>query len=262
MKKGEKLKVEKPRQYQQGWTEFYKLKFFLTPDSLIPRPETELLVDEILKIKPDTLLDLGTGSGNIAISVAKNLPAGRQGLPGVKIIATDISEKALEVARKNARFHKVENQIIFLKSDLLEYLSSREGLASHLPAGKAGLKGGIVKVPDVIVTNLPYIPTARLLHIDPMVTEWEPRVALDGGIDGFELYRKLFTQMSKLFASQNEQKKSCLPAGRVYPKYLIGEIDDTQGEIAISETKKYFPDAEAEVKTDLAKKQRILSIRF
>ena len=126
MKKGQKLRVEKPKQYKQGWTEFYKLKFFLTPDSLIPRPETELLVDEIIALaktssypeertgdegsQVKTLLDIGTGSGNIAISVAKNLP-------GVKIFATDISEKALEVAQKNADFHKVKNQISFIKSD-------------------------------------------------------------------------------------------------------------------------------------------------
>lgn len=247
-----KPKTKKPIQYLKGYCEFYKLKFFLTPDSLIPRPETELLVDEILKLAHSsqftvhneatnndertnklTIIDLGTGSGNIAISVAKNLPAGRQGLPGVKIIAIDVSEKALEVARKNAKFHKVEDQIIFLKSDLLDYLML------HL--------GGVTKVPDIIVTNLPYIPTARLLHIDPMVTEWEPRVALDGGIDGFELYRKLFTQMRDK---------------NITPKYLFGEIDYTHGEIAISEANKYFPNAEVSVKTDLAHKQRILTIKF
>ena len=140
-----KKQTQKPIQYQHGYCEFYKLKFFLTPDSLIPRPERELLVDEILKIKPTTLLDLGTGSGNIAIAVAKNLP-------DVKILATDVSEKALEVAHKNAKFHYVEGQIFFEVRDLLE---------------------GMQKAPDIIVTNLPYIPTARLLYIDPMVTEWE-----------------------------------------------------------------------------------------
>lgn len=227
MKKGQKLPVEKPKQYQQGWTEFYKLKFFLTPDSLIPRPETELLVDEIIKIKPEAVLDLGTGSGNIAIAVAKNLP-------DVKIFATDISEKALEVAQRNAKFHKVENQIFFFVSDLLDYL------ASHL-------KGVSVKVPDVIVTNLPYIPTARLMHIDPMVTEWEPRVALDGGVDGFELYRKLFTQI--------EQKK-------LYPKYLIGEIDYSHADFVMEESRSFFPDAQVEVKHDLGKKQRYFVIKF
>lgn len=219
-------KTKQPKQYQQGWNEFYKLKFFLTPDTLIPRPETELLVDEILKIKPGTLLDLGTGSGNIAVAVAKNLP-------NIKIIATDVSEKALEVARKNAKFHKVEDKIFFLKSDLLDYLML------HL--------GGVTKMPDVIVTNLPYIPTARLMYIDPMVTEWEPRIALDGGIDGFELYRKLFAQI--------EQKK-------LYPKYLIGEIDYSHADFVLEESRRFFPNTMVEIKHDLAKKQRYFVIKF
>ena len=243
MKKGQKLRVEKPKQYKQGWTEFYKLKFFLTPDSLIPRPETELLVDEIIALaktssypeertgdegsQVKTLLDIGTGSGNIAISVAKNLP-------GVKIFATDISEKALEVAQKNADFHKVKNQIFFIKSDLLEYL------ASHL-------SGGIVKVPDIIVTNLPYIPTARLLYIDPMVTEWEPKIALDGGEDGFGLYRKLFAQIA---------------GKKLFPRHFIVEIDYTQADLVLQESRRFFPKAEVEVKHDLAKKQRYFVIKF
>ena len=246
MKKGQKLRVEKPKQYQQGWTEFYKLKFFLTPDSLIPRPETELLVDEIIKIanrEPSianrktiqsisdkrqtiTILDLGTGSGNIAIAIAKNLP-------NVKILATDVSEKALEVARKNAKFHKVEKNIFFIESDLL--------LAFHPGVGKLNQKL------DIIVANLPYVPTARLLYIDPMVTEWEPKVALDGGIDGFELYRKLFAQI--------KEKK-------LFPKYIIGEIDYSQANFVYQEARKFFPQAEVDVRHDLAKKQRYFIIKF
>ena len=223
MKKGQKLKVEKPKQYQQGWTEFYKLKFFLTPDSLIPRPETELLVDEVLKltqnIENPVIMDLGTGSGNVAIAIAKNSPE-------AKILATDVSQKALEVARKNSLFHKTSDRIIFETRDLLERMQ---------------------KAPDIIVTNLPYIPTARLLYIDPMVTQWEPKVALDGGIDGFELYRKLFTQI--------EQKK-------LYPKYLIGEIDYSHADFVVQESRRFFPHAEVEVKHDLAKKQRYFVIKF
>jgi release factor glutamine methyltransferase len=229
VKKGEKLKADKPKQYEQGWTEFYKLKFFLTPDSLIPRPETELLVDEVIKLskeikekagKVPTIIDMGTGSGNIAIALAKNLDE-------VGIVATEISPEALEIAKKNARFHKVEtDKIVFIVNDLYEKFTV---------------------APDIIVTNLPYIPTARLLYIDPMVTDWEPRVALDGGEDGFALYRKLFSQIA--------DKK-------LFPKYIIGEIDYTHADIVLQESRKYFPQAQAEVKHDLAKKQRYFVISF
>lgn len=213
----------KPKQYQQGWTEFYKLKFYLTPDVLIPRPETELLVDEVIsltKVSKNSLivLDLGTGSGNVAISIAKNISK-------IKIFATDISEKALKVAQKNAKFHRAERRIIFLQSDLLKEIN---------------------RAPDIIVTNLPYIPSNRLPFLDASVIDFEPRIALDGGSSGFELYRQLFYQM--------KQKN-------IFPKYLIAEIDYTHGD-NLSEIQRYFPNAQVEIKTDLAHKQRILKISF
>ncbi len=208
-----------PKQYTDGWTEFYKLRFNLTRDVLIPRPETELLVDEVLSLKPDTVLDIGTGSGCIAISIAKNLPK-------AKLFATDISPEALKVAKENAQMHKTLDQIIFFEADLL-------------PNFKIA--------PDVIVTNLPYIPSARLKLIDPMVTEFEPKIALDGSYDGFELYRTLFDQLKQR---------------GVYPKYLVAEIDYTQAEFAPVEVKKRFPNAKTQIKKDLAKKDRILIINF
>lgn len=228
MKKGEKLRAEKPKQYQQGWTEFYKLKFHIAEDTLIPRPETELLVDEVLKIakklhetQPQvTIIDIGTGSGIIAISIAKNLNK-------VGIVATDISEKALEVAKKNAKFHNIGiDKIVFIPNDLYEKFTV---------------------APDIIVTNLPYIPSARLMHIDPMVTDWEPKLALDGGIDGFELYRKLLHQIKEK---------------NLYPKYLIGEIDYTQADLVKQEVKYLFPTAKVEIKEDLAKLQRFFVLEF
>jgi release factor glutamine methyltransferase len=231
MKKGTTLKSNintlyggGPKQYQQGWTEFYKLKFKLTPDVLIPRPETELLVDEAIKLNPNSVLEVGTGSGCITISIAKNTSQ-------TKIVAVDISEKALKVAEQNAKFHNVEDQIIFLQSDLLDFLSTAPS----------------VKKFDLLVANLPYIPTARLMQIDPLVSQFEPTLALDGGQDGFELYRRLFAQMRE----QN-----------TFPRILIAEIDSEQGEIALSEAKKYFPNAQVEIKKDLAKKDRILEVNF
>ncbi len=218
----------KPSQYIKGWVEFYKLKFKVTPDVLIPRPETELLVDEVLDnitITKDALvLDVGTGSGNIAISIAKNTP-------DAKIIATDVSKKALEVAKQNAKLHGVEDRIDFIQSNLL-----------------ANLPYTLNQKPStlIIVTNLPYIPSERISYLDSSVKDFEPHVALDGGPDGFGLYRELFKQ---------------IVARSWQPKLIIGEIDYTHGELAINEAQKYFPGSRVEVKTDLAKKQRILLIQ-
>lgn len=219
---------EKPKQYIQGWVEFCKLRFLVTPDVLIPRPETELLVDEVLhyvSARPHltrdlpTVLDIGTGAGPIAISIAKNAP-------DIKIIATDVSQKALKIAQKNAKIYLVEKQIEFIQSDLLYNVSTE---------------------PEVIVTNLPYIPSARIPYLDSSVKDFEPHIALDGGEDGFELYRKLFQQIKE----KGWQ-----------PKLIVGEIDYTQAEVSIQEANKYFPEAKVEVKLDLAHKQRILLIRF
>lgn len=215
-------RLKKPKQYEEGWVEFYKLKFKVTPDVLIPRPETELLVDEILKfytLNPTlyTLLDIGTGSGNIAISLAVNNK-------NLVIIASDISKKALKVAQQNAKLHAVTN-IDFVETDLLTNITTE---------------------PDIIVTNLPYIPHNRIPYLDSSVKDFEPLVALDGGEDGFELYRKLFEQIK----SKDWR-----------PKLIIGEIDYTQGDIAYKEAKKYFPDARVEIKFDLTQKQRLLIIQ-
>lgn len=226
--------MDKPKQYIQGYTEFYKLKFKVNEDVLIPRPETELLVDYVLDFclhqEPTTnhqltILDIGTGSGNIAISLAKNLPQ-------AKIIATDLSKEALVVAKENAQAHGVENHIIFIQSDLLSDIDP--------------LKHNTDPIPLIIVTNLPYIPTDRINYLDSSVKDFEPFVALDGGSDGFEAYRRLFAQIN--------QKG-------LKPKLLIGEIDYTHAEVALQEAQKYFPKAEVEIKKDLAHLQRILTIK-
>lgn len=219
-------KTDRPDAYRKGSIEFYKLRFKVTPDVLIPRPETELLVDAVLaevKGKETTVLDIGTGAGSIAVSVAKNAPH-------VKVIATDISEKTLKVARQNARLHGVEGQITFIKSDLLSIVPST------LHPKPSTL---------IIVTNLPYIPSARIPYLDSSVKDFEPHLALDGGEDGFELYRKLFQQI-------NDKGWQ--------PKLILGEIDYTHGDLAYTEVRKFFPAAETEVKKDLAHLQRILKV--
>lgn len=213
------MKLQPPIQYIKGFTEFYKLKFKVNSNVLIPRPETEILVDKALKLNPKTVIDVGTGSGCIAISIAKNLP-------DVKIWAIDISEKALEVAQANSKFHKTGKKIFFLKDDLISSFK---------------------QAPDLIVANLPYIPHWRVNNLDPMVIDFEPRIALEGGRDGFDVYRKLFQQM-------NEKK--------LYPKHLIAEIDDTHHNFVLQEMKRTFPPAKAELLKDLHKIDRFLLLTF
>ena len=249
---------ERPQQYKKGWVEFYKLRFKVTPDVLIPRPETELLVDKVLEfisylqttlheLPPITVLDVGTGAGNIAISVAKNSN-------NVQIIATDVSGKALKIAKQNAKLHGVSNKIIFIQSNLL-YSFYYDTLVYHSKIN-----------PNIIVANLPYIPSARIPYLDSSVKDSEPNVALDGGEDGFELCRKLFQQIKQLSnpVSENVSLESNLQTGIVAwkPKLIICEIDYTHEELASNEAYKYFPQAEIEVKKDLAHQQRILTIRF
>ena len=251
---------EFPQQYQKGYVEFYKLKFKVTPDVLIPRPETELLVDAALdcikyyvssiKSKNILVLDVGTGSGNIAISIAKNisdLSGLMQPTCEVHIIATDISQKALKIAKQNAKLHGLLDKIKFIKSNLLSRLNytlpPKEGRVNPKPLGNEVAASSAYTL--IIVTNLPYIPAARIPYLESSVKDFEPLIALDGGEDGFELYRKLFAQLVKKGLN---------------PTLLIGEIDYTHGELAALTAQKYFPDAEIEVKKDLAHMQRILTM--
>ncbi len=247
------MKDETPAAYSKGWVEFYKLKFKVSPDVLIPRPETELLVDEVLRLKPCVVLDVGTGSGNIAISIAKNLSLHLRG-GKLKVVATDVSERALDVARQNAKFHQVEDKIDFVESNLLSnVISSSLSVRARLRADGLNYSEGYIlrQHPQndnfIIVANLPYIPTDRIDHLDSSVKEFEPHLALDGGEDGFGLYRKLFEQMREK---------------NLVPKYLIAEIDYTQGDLAVAVVKEYFPEAEVEVRLDLAHRQRILVVTF
>ena len=155
-KKGE------PVAYITGEKEFYSLPFKVSCDTLIPRPETELLVDEILHRKPQHLLDIGTGTGNIAISVKYHFRS-------CFITVTDISENILEIARDNAWSILGTHDIQFIKSDFF-----------------GNLKG---EKYDIIVSNPPYIVRERLAELQAEVRDWEPLGALDGGVDGLDAYR-------------------------------------------------------------------------
>lgn len=169
-----------PVQYIIGEQEFYGLPFAVNPAVLIPRPETELLVEAIMahgrRLWPDEaplLADVGSGSGAIPVTIAVNCPAWR-------IFSSDISPAALEVARSNAARNGVADRVGFLEGDLLEpYIE----LGSRL---------------DILVSNPPYIPAAVVDTLQPEVRDYEPRTALEGGADGLVLYRRMVQQMKRL----------------------------------------------------------------
>jgi release factor glutamine methyltransferase len=171
-----------PLQYILGTQEFCGLEFEVTPDVLIPRPETELLVEEVLRRHSTAsalrIADIGTGSGCLAVTLGKSLP-------DAQVFASDRSTAALEVAKKNARRHGVEEQIAWLEGDLFE------------PFASAGLDGSL----DVILANLPYVPEPEWRTLQPEVRLFEPRQALVGGQDGLELLRRLIDEAWKFLAA-------------------------------------------------------------
>jgi release factor glutamine methyltransferase len=162
-----------PLQYIVGSTSFCGLEMTLDPRVLIPRPETELLAERGWKFLRSCAgtplaLDLGTGSGCLAIALAQNAPASQ-------IHATDFSGEALELARQNAERHQVAGRICWHHGDLFA-------------AVPAELRF------DLILSNPPYIPSARIDTLEPEVREHEPRRALDGGADGLDFYRRIAAQ--------------------------------------------------------------------
>ena len=164
----EKLANGMPLQHITHTQEFMKMDFFVDENVLIPRPDTEILVEEVIKIaqkyNSPRILDLCTGSGAIAISLKKFVP-------NADITAVDISEKALEIAQKNAE--KLEAKINFVKSDLFDKLDNKKF--------------------DIIVSNPPYIRKDEIKKLSEEVQK-EPKIALDGGEDGLDFYRIIAEQ--------------------------------------------------------------------
>jgi len=170
----ERRRKGEPIQYITGQTEFYGLHFFITPDVLIPRPETEHLVEKALELAVafdhPRIIDIGTGSGAIPIALAHNLPHAR-------ITATDISISALALAQENAKRNGVA--ICLLQGDLLA------------PVAQAGADPEQF---DIIVSNPPYVSAADRDWLSVEVREYEPALALFAGVDGLEVYRRLIPQ--------------------------------------------------------------------
>lgn len=161
-----------PVAYLVGKKEFFGLDFQVNQNVLIPRPDTECLVDAALRLAKKEgwkrILDIGTGSGCIAIALAKHLP-------GSTVCAVDISEKALEVARGNARNHQLDTRVEFLCGSLLGPVLGMELF-------------------DAIVSNPPYIPATEIEELEIGVKKYEPRSALDGGPEGLDIISKIIKQ--------------------------------------------------------------------
>lgn len=224
----ERLENGEPFPYVLGHWEFFGLDFDITPDVLIPRPETELLVEKAIAWLQEstvrrTVADVGTGSGAIAISIASNVPEAR-------ILATDISSKALDVAKKNGVKLGVEHRVEFEECDLLPVKPEMFTTEQHL---------------DLICANLPYIPT-QTLHQLPIFGR-EPTLALDGGADGLEPIRRLLKLAPEWMAP------NCL---------ILLEIEATRGMQALSLAFDTFSEAEIHLHQDLTGLDRLLEIRL
>ena len=210
-----------PLPYLLRHWEFYGLDFIVTPDVLIPRPETELLVTtalDWLKFHPNqhNIADVGTGSGCIAIALAAKAAK-------AQISATDLSQPALSIAQQNAGLHLVQNKIDFVHADLL-------------PSDSLTF--------DMICANLPYIPTSKLATLP--VSKFEPRLALDGGPQGLTVIQRLL-----------ELSPSHLTSGGI----LLLEIEHEQKEAVIELAGSIFIGAAIQVLPDLAGHPRLLQIQ-
>lgn len=152
--------------------EFYSLEFEVGPGVLVPRPETETIVDLAVKFAAERLncrlLDIGAGCGTIALAIASNAP-------GVRVVATDISTDALAIAHRNAIRLGLESRARFVHADCWDTLDGGE------PLGRF----------DIVVSNPPYVRDSEMARLEPEIRNFEPRVALDGGPDGLDFYRRI-----------------------------------------------------------------------
>lgn len=166
-----------PLQYILGTQEFMGLSFEVGEGVLVPRPDTEVLVESIIEIAKTEdfidrdqlrILDIGTGSGAITLSLAYYIR-------NSKVFSVDISDKALEIAKKNSERLGLDHKVTFLKGDLFNPIKRLDGEMKF----------------DIIVSNPPYIPSGEIDSLQKEVAKYEPRLALDGGIDGLDFYRKI-----------------------------------------------------------------------
>jgi len=221
----ERRLAREPLAYILGYREFYGISLLVTPSVLIPRPETETMVEHALfmalmgmETAELVIADVGTGCGAIAVSLAIHLPAAR-------IYALDCADSALDVAAYNIRSHNVADRVTLAKGDLLEPLPE--------PV-------------DLIVANLPYIPTGRIGTLQPEV-QWEPREALDGGPDGLEIIGRLIAQAPRKIKDQAT---------------ILLELDPDQVPAAEELARQHLPEAATSLEKDLAGRDRVFVISW
>lgn len=208
-----------PMAYILGQKEFYGLNFKVNKHTLIPRPETELIVEKVLALNPknSNIIDIGTGSGNIIISLAKNLEV-KNNFYGI-----DISQKALQVAKENAKSNGVQKKIKFIRGNLLKTFTKKEIENS------------------IIIANLPYLSKKIYDATMPDVKKFEPKSALVSAQDGLAHYKKLFSQIK-------------------FPATIFIEFSPEQKKNLEKIAKKLFPKAKITFYKDLSQKWRILKI--
>lgn len=222
--------TREPTAYIVGRKEFWSLSFAVDPAVLIPRPETELLVEEALSLIRDyrglaTIMELGTGSGAIIVSLAKTMI--QDSLPGKRLVAVDRSAAALKTAAANARSQGVERAVQFIRGDWLAPFNGRRPWM------------------ELLVSNPPYLSASDLAGLDPGIRDYEPLEALDGGVDGLDAVRTII-----------DQALGHLVKGG----WLLLEIGESQGKRVkdLAQEKGFDP---VQVLPDLAGKDRVLKAR-
>lgn len=226
--------AREPLAYIIGMKGFREIELAVDRRVLIPRPETELLVEVVKAARPGLILDVATGSGAVALALADELP-------GAAVIATDSSPDALDVARSNADRLGLTERVVFIQADLLQSAGSGRDAYIGIEADTR-LHAGL----NAIAANLPYVRSGEIEHLQPEIA-FEPRGALDGGADGLDLVRELVRQIRE--------------GGSLKPGGLVAlEIGDDQGSATamILETAGFEA---AEIHRDLTGRDRVVSAR-
>lgn len=237
--------AHEPVAYILGHKEFYGRDFSVTSDTLIPRPETELLIEQVLdrvrniesgimkEIENLDIVDIGTGSGNIIITLAKEFSLFMRHASCVNFYAIDISSQALAIARKNAQAHNIEKQIDFVESDLLKNFPHSKRKNTHA----------------IIIANLPYLSETIYEASDADVREYEPKSALVSGADGLDHYRRLLIGLQE------------------FPKHyrsvtIFLEISPEQADLVKQLVRDAFHHAAVHVIQDLSGRSRLFQASF